>query len=170
MDKKLVKLLNKQISIELYSSHLYLQMKAAASRMGLNNTCDFFTAQAEEERHHADLIIEHLLDRGEHPIIDAIDKPKNDFESVGELFKDALAHEELITNTFNSLSKLAHEKGDYVTVTWISKFIEEQLEEMKLFQTLVDTLNLLSETGTSPFFFDKEVGIIRDKIEKEAQL
>ena len=75
LDKKVVELLNQQITKEFYSAYLYLDFSNYYYNQGLDGFGNWYKIQAQEERDHAMLIIQYLQNNGEAVVLEAIDKP-----------------------------------------------------------------------------------------------
>lgn len=60
LSKNLLKKLNKQVTLEFYSSNLYLQMSAWCDHKGLNGAAKFLRAHAAEEMQHMHKIFDYI--------------------------------------------------------------------------------------------------------------
>lgn len=75
LNKTVVDLLKRQVNKEWYSAYLYLQFANTLSHMGLDGFANWYQVQAQEERDHAQLFNQYLLNNGEAVELEAIDKP-----------------------------------------------------------------------------------------------
>lgn len=149
--------LNKQITLEFFSSNLYLQMSAWCEDQHYDNSAAFLRKHALEERQHMEKFYNYVLDAGAYPKLDAIAAPKTDFVSLKEIFEHALAHEIAITKAINELVDVALNEKDYTTFSFLQWFVQEQHEEQKVFNTILGKFNLIGEDTKSLYFIDKEV-------------
>ena len=65
LNMEITKLLNEQINKELYSAYLYMDMANYYADQGLNGFENWFFVQTQEERDHAMLFRQYLLNNGE---------------------------------------------------------------------------------------------------------
>lgn len=79
MSQTLREAMNDQIRHELYSAYLYLSMAAYFEAMNLPGFAHWMRVQAREEVGHAMKFFDHLCDRGERVILQAIEQPPVDF-------------------------------------------------------------------------------------------
>lgn len=117
MPEKLKKAFNDQVTMELASANAYLQMSSYLSQENF------------EERPHADLFLEFILDRRGVVTISEVAAPKADFTSALNAFETALAQEEAVTAAIHDLYRMASELGDLSSFPFLQDFISEQNEE-----------------------------------------
>ena len=76
----------------------------------------FFYRQAVEERGHAMMMIQYLLDAGERPIVPGVAAPRTDFADVVEPIRIALEQERRVTDQISGLAAIARtQRGDRLT-------------------------------------------------------
>lgn len=153
---KVEDILVQQIGKEIYSSNLYLSMASWADRNGLEGTANWLYAQAEEEKIHMLKFVQYINDRGGKATIGAIDAPPAEFDTVHDLFKEVLEHEEMISNCINEIVGTTIEQKDFTTNQWVQWFVDEQIEEEKSVRGIIDKLKLIGESGNL-YHFDKDV-------------
>lgn len=129
LSKRIEDLLNNQIKNELYSSYLYLSMSAWLTNYGLTGYAHWFRVQAMEERDHALIFYNYILQTNARVHLYAVDEPNFDFASVEELLKLNLSHEEYVTSLIYKIAAAAQEEGDFKTSEMIKWFVTEQVEE-----------------------------------------
>ncbi len=158
LSKKLEKALNEQITHELESAYVYLAMCAYFEAQNLLGMAHWMRLQAQEEVGHAMKIFDFINDRGGRVELGAIAKPPFEFKSPLEVFQKALAHERKITGLINQLYDLADDEDDYPTEVMLQWFIDEQVEEEKSAQEVIDHLKLIGESGAGIFLLDRQLG------------
>ena len=158
MDKKLEKLINEQITKEYYSSYLYLSMAAYFESMGLTGFTAWMKIQAEEEMIHMRMFFTYVNERGGRVILESIDKPPADFESIKDVFEQTLEHEKLVTASINNLYKVSKDINDNASTIFLQWFITEQVEEEKNAKDIIDRLALIKENPMGILMLDKELG------------
>ena len=157
LNDRMLKGLNEQITKELYSSYLYLQMAAWLDDHSFPGMAGWMKTQAQEEISHAMIFYNYVDERGGFVELGAIDKPQAAFESVKAIFESTLEHEQKVTASINALMDLAVELKDYATRNRLEWFIEEQVEEESNAQGILDKVNLIG-SGHGLFMLDKELG------------
>lgn len=150
--------LNEQITKELYSSYLYLQMAAYLDDQNLRGFATWMKAQAQEEIAHAMIFYNYVNERGGRVVLGPIEQPPTDFTSPLDVFEKTLAHEKLVTASINSLMDLAVEEKDYATRNRLEWFIGEQVEEEANPAEIIGKLNLIGGKGGGLFMLDNELG------------
>ena len=156
MKDSLAKALNDQMNFEFYSAHVYLAMAAYCSGDSLDGFANFFIVQAEEERFHAMKIYKFLNDRGRRATLLALDEPNNDYKSVLDAFEQGYAHEQKNTQRFYELSDLAMNDREHATINFLKWFIDEQVEEEALFDSIINKLKRIDKDSNAFYMLDSE--------------
>ena len=89
--------LNEQIAHEYGAHQQYVAIAVWFDAQTLPRLAAFFYAQALEERDHAMMMVQYLLDQGVDPLIPGIDAPKNGFGDIVEPVQLALDQEKRVT-------------------------------------------------------------------------
>ena len=156
ISKKMQDAFNAQITAELYSSNLYLNMAFWLRKEGWKGFAQWMFKQSDEEKGHALDMANFVLDRGGEVTVDAIDKPKATFKDPKDVFEQTLAHEQWVTERINELADVADELKDRASSNFVGKYIDEQVEEEK---SVRDILNLfLHRDGHTVATIDDIVG------------
>src|SRR4028119_2081804 len=92
-----VERLNEQIGHELAASQQYLAIAVYYDDDTLPRLATFFYAQAMEERNHALMMVQYLLDAGAEAPIPGVAAPQNGFGDVVEPVELALAQEQRVS-------------------------------------------------------------------------
>jgi len=159
MKKEIEEILNAQIEKEGYSSHLYLAMASWADANGFAGTSAWLYTQAEEERTHMLKFVKYINERGGKATIGALQTPPAEFNSIKEIFKLVLEHEEMITNSINEIVAVCQQQKDFTTQNWVQWFVNEQIEEERNARTILDKLNLIGDG--SLYLFDRDIMTLR---------
>jgi ferritin len=122
--------LNEQIAYEYGAHQQYVANAVWFDAQTLPQLAAFFYAQALEERGHAMMMVQYLLDQGVDPVIPGIEAPKNGFADIVEPVQLALDQEKRVTEQINALAGSAREHGDYAGEQFMQWFIKEQVEEV----------------------------------------
>ncbi len=156
MDKKLLKVLNEQVTAEFFAAQLYLSMSAYYENKGLSGFANWMRIQFQEEQEHALKIYDYILSRGEDVELGGMEKPKCSWESENEVMKEALAHEQKVTSMINNIMDIAQDVKDYPTINLMNWFIDEQVEEEANVEYLISQLEYISSKG-SILILDREL-------------
>ncbi len=80
MDPKMLAELNQQIMEETYSAYIYHAMAAGLEHTGYKGMATWMRVQAREEKIHADIFYNFILERGEKVELWAIEKPPSTWD------------------------------------------------------------------------------------------
>jgi len=150
--------LNEQITMELGSAYLYLAMAAYCESINFPGTAHWLEVQAQEEIGHAMKIYGHVNDRGGRVVLKAIPEPVQEYASPLAVFEAVLAHEQKITAAIHKLYALAVEQKDYASLPLLQWFIDEQVEEEKSADEVLQKLRMAGESKSALLFIDSQLG------------
>jgi len=148
--------LNEQMNFEFYSAHVYMAIAGYCSAESLDGFANFFIVQAEEERFHAMKIYKYLNDRGKRVELTGFDAPNNSYNSVLEAFEHAYEHEQEVTRRIYHLSDLAMNDREHATIQFLKWFIDEQVEEEAMFDSIINKLKRIDKDSNAFFMLDTE--------------
>ena len=148
--------LNVQINNEMASSYNYLAMSAYFETTPYAGFASWMRNQSEEERVHAMKFYDYLIDRDGRISLKCIDEPIRDFKSIIDVFAESLRQEQSVTTQINQLYEIAWEEKDFTTVDFLGFFLEEQVEEEKTAQDMVDRVTLAADSPAALLQLDSE--------------
>jgi ferritin len=122
--------LNEQIRNEFSASQQYIAVAAYYDSQSLPQLAAHFYRQAVEERNHAMMMVQYLLDADADVVTPGIDAPQTDFADAVAPVALALAQEKRVTQQIIELVKLAREEGELVGEQFLHWFLQEQREEV----------------------------------------
>lgn len=158
MDKKLYKVMNDQVTKELFSAYLYLSMAGYFESKGLSGMAHWMKVQANEEVSHGMKIFGYMNDRGDRVILGSFEKPEFEFKSVRDVFEKALAHEKKVTASINNIYAVATGVEDYAAKVFLQWFLDEQVEEEKNAVDILTKLDYIKDNSMGLLMLDKELG------------
>jgi ferritin len=158
MDTELEKAFNQQITIEFEASMVYRQLAIEMEAMDLPGMAAWLRHQADEEIVHANKFIDHLVDRGNHPVIGAVAAPQTTVGSVLECFTAALEHEHKVSESIRELYRRADAAGDLDSRPLLMWFLSEQVEEEATVNEIVGRVTLINDDGPGLLRLDGELG------------
>jgi bacterioferritin B len=122
--------LNEQVGHEFAASQQYVAIAVHYDAQTLPRLAAHFYRQAVEERNHAMMIVQYLLDADEHVEIPGVAEPQTEFADVVEPVRLALEQEKRVTEQISDLAQLARSEGDLVGEQFLHWFLQEQREEV----------------------------------------
>lgn len=158
LHQEISKLLNEQIMKEFYSAYLYLDMANHYSDQNLNGFENWFYIQMQEERDHAMLFRQYLLNNDESVTLLPIAAPDKKFETLKDPLLYTLEHEREVTASINTIYEATYTHNDYRTRQFLDWFIKEQGEEEKNSTDLIKRFELFGEDAKSLYMLDSELG------------
>ena len=132
-----VQKLNDQLGYEFGAHQQYVAIATYYDALTMPRTAALFYAQALEERDHAMMMVQYLLDADEVPRIPALEAPRMDFADVVEPVRAALEQEKRVTEQINELTRIAREAFDFASDQFMQWFIKEQVEEVSKMSDLL---------------------------------
>ncbi len=129
--------LNEQIGHEFAASQQYVACAVYYDAETLPRLAGFFYAQALEEREHAMMMVQYLLDTDGEVAIPGVAAPVSAFEDVGAPIALALDQERRVSAQINELAALARSENDFTSEQFMQWFIKEQVEEVATMSDLL---------------------------------
>jgi ferritin len=150
-DTKFHGLLGDQVRSELGAAQQYLAIAVYFDSADLPQLAAFFYRQSVEERNHAMMLVQYLIDRGVPAEIPAVDPVRNSFDTARDAIGLALDLERSVTEQISRLAATARDEGDYLGEQFLGWFLKEQVEEVALMTTLV---RIAERAGTDLFHLE----------------
>ncbi|WP_457186957.1 ferritin [Nocardioides sp. P5_E3] len=129
--------LNAQIGNELAAHNQYLACAIYYDALTMPRMAAFFYEQALEERGHAMMMVQYLVDTDSEVVIPAVDAPTSTFADLVAPVELALAQERAVTDQVNGLLRIAREESDFASEQFMQWFIKEQVEEVATMSDLL---------------------------------
>jgi bacterioferritin B len=129
--------LNEQIANEFAAHQQYVACAVYYDSQALPQLAAFFYRQALEERTHAMMMIQFLLDTDSEVATPGVQAPRTGFADVVEPVALALEQERRVSEQINALAATAREGGDYTSEQFMQWFIAEQIEEVATMSDLL---------------------------------
>ena len=134
---RFVQQLNTQIGNELAAHNQYLACAVYYDALTMPRMAAFFYGQAIEERDHAMMMVQYLLDTDTDVVIPGVEAPVSSFSDVVGPVSLALEQEKRVTDQINGLLKIAREESDFASEQFMQWFIKEQVEEIATMSDLL---------------------------------
>jgi ferritin len=137
--------LNEHIGREFAASQQYVAIAVYYDAETLPNLAAHFYRQAVEERNHAMMMVQYLLDADEEISVPGVEQPITRFSDPVAPVALALEQEKRVTAQISGLAALARKEGDLVAENFLQWFLKEQLEEVASMTALMTTVQRASE-------------------------
>jgi ferritin len=149
--------LNEQIGNEFAASQQYVACAIYYDALTMPQMAALFYRQAHEERDHAMMMVQYLLDADARISVPGIAAPQSAFDDVVAPVRLALEQERRVTTQINELTGIARAELDFASDQFMQWFIKEQVEEIA---RMSDLLTVVSRAS-------KDVEAIEDWVSRE---
>jgi ferritin len=129
--------LNEQIAYEFAAEQQYIAIAVHYDAETLPRLATLFYKQAIEERNHAMMMVQYLLDRDATVSIPGHDAPRGEFGDVVDPIALSLEQEKRVGEQIEALSQLARDQKDYASEQFMFWFLKEQVEEVAKMSSLL---------------------------------
>ncbi|MBV9916613.1 MAG: ferritin [Solirubrobacterales bacterium] len=134
---RFVERLNEQIAHEFAASQQYIANAIYYDGQTLPRLAAFFYAQAVEERNHAMMMVQYLLDADAKVTVPGVQAPETEFADAVAPVALALEQERRVSDQIATLMGLARDEGDYLSEQFVQWFLKEQVEEVATMSSLL---------------------------------
>ena len=145
--------LNEQIGYELGASNQYVAIAVYYDAETLPLLAAHFYRQAVEERNHAMMLVQFLLDADEPVRVPGVEAPTTEFADAVLPVALALEQEKRVTGQISALAALARQEGELVGEEFLNWFLKEQREEVS---SMSDLLKLVERAAESNLLLAEE--------------
>ncbi len=130
-------LMQDQVRNEFSASQQYIALAVWFDDQDLPQLAAHFYRQSVEERNHAMMLVQYLLDRDVKVFIPGVDAVETEFGSVTAPIKLALEQEREVTRQIEALFRAARAEDDALGEQFMLWFLKEQVEEVASMTTLL---------------------------------
>jgi len=139
--------LNEQVANEFAASQQYVAIAVYYDTETLPQLAAHFYRQALEERNHAMMLVQYLLDADLPVRIPAVEGPRIEFGDAVSPVALALEQERTVTDQISRLAALAREEDELVGAQFLDWFLKEQREEVSSMSDLLAIVTRASESN-----------------------
>ena len=143
--------LNQQIAYEFAASQQYVANAVYYDAQTLPRLAAFFFAQAVEERNHAMMMVQYLLDADATVTIPGVAAPETAFSDIVAPVGLALEQERRVSDQIGELMGVARQENDYLSEQFVQWFLKEQVEEVSSMSSL---LAVVERSIDAPMFVE----------------
>jgi ferritin len=151
-EKSFAAALNEQIANEFAASMQYVGAAVHYDAETLPRLAAFFYRQAAEERDHAMMMVQYLLDTDEEVKVPDIESKQSRFDDAVAPVKMALEQERRVGEEIYALFELALETKDYRAEQFMQWFVKEQVEEVS---TMTDLLTVVERSADNALLVEE---------------
>jgi ferritin len=155
---EVIQALNDQIREELNSAYIYLALSADMEAQNLSGAAAWFRKQSSEEQEHAMKLYEYINDLGGLVVLQALPQPASGTKTLKDAFTKSLNHEKHISSCIHNLVRLARKHDDIPTETFLTWFVNEQVEEEKTAADILAKIEMTGSSTGSQFLIDRDLG------------
>lgn len=152
-----LKAFNAQINAEMHSAYLYLSMCAWFEDRGLSGFANWMKVQYQEELSHSLKFFDYVNERSGRVVLEPIAEVPTDFASIIDVFEKTLEHEQKVTALIDNLVDVAVAASDHASQSFLQWFVDEQVEEEKNVNGILDDLRLIDGQGNGLFMMNREL-------------
>jgi ferritin len=145
--------LNEQVAREFAAAQQYVAIAVHYDRETLPGLAAHFYRQALEERNHAMMIVQYLLDSDEPVRVPGVEAPQTEFPDVVAPVTLALEQEKTVTEQIVQLARVARDEGELVGEQFLHWFLQEQREEVS---SMSDLLSIVERANASNILLAEE--------------
>lgn len=145
--EKFAEAVNRQIGNELAAAQQYMAAAVYYDSETLPQLAGFFYRQALEERNHAMMMVQFLIDTDEKAVIPGVEAPEMKFPDIVAPVAMALEQEKRVGAEIDDLFKLAREGGYFQGEQFLQWFLKEQVEEVA---SMTDLLAVVERAKEDP--------------------
>lgn len=158
LSKVVQEALNDQINTEFYSSYNYLAMSAYCERVNFRGCATWLRAQSQEEYMHGIKLYNFLVARNGRVALREIKSPLTDYDSIPQVFTQALQQELDVSQRIDALYELAFKEKAFAALVELQWFISEQVEEERTARDIVAKFELVKNDPSALLDLDRELG------------
>jgi bacterioferritin B len=148
---RFVERLNEQIGYEFAASQQYIAVAVHYDAETLPRLAAFFYAQALEERNHAMMMVQYLLDADADVTIPGVAAPETTFADIVAPVALSLEQEKRVSDQIATLVGVAREEGDFQSEQFMQWFLKEQVEEVA---SMSDLLKVVERSADTPMHIE----------------
>ncbi|NQV11530.1 MAG: ferritin [Cyanobacteria bacterium] len=145
------------LSMELNASSAYWALAIWFAEREFRGFSLYFKQESDQERGHAGIFADYLVGRGQPVALDAIDKPRQIWESLEEVFAAVFQIETEVTTSLQQLYSLAERSGDVRTTVFLDPLIEKQTGAEAESAHLLGRLRLCDNNPAALLLLDGEL-------------
>jgi ferritin len=150
--------LNEQINTEFASAYAYLAMSAYCERQNFRGCAHWLRLQSNEEYAHGIKLYNFMTARNAKVVFKQIPAPQTDYDSIVDVFKQAMDQEMAVSQRLDALYELAFKEKNFAALVELQWFITEQVEEEHTAREILAKFQLVKNDPSALLDLDRELG------------
>lgn len=128
MDGALLEGLQQHLTMERQASAAYWALAIWFGERELRGFCRYLKAEASNEQHHAGLVADYLVARGQTVLLEAVAPPRQHWQDAEEVFSAIFQMEAEVTSSLQQLYAMAERAGDVRTTVFLDPIVQGQID------------------------------------------
>ena len=120
--------LQQHLTMERQASAAYWALAVWFAERELRGFAHFLKQEAADEQHHAGLVADYLIARGQTVSLQALSAPRQKWSDAEEIFAAVFQMEADVTTSLQQLYALAERAGDVRTSVFLDPIVQGQIE------------------------------------------
>ncbi|MFT8889281.1 MAG: ferritin [Ethanoligenens sp.] len=150
-------LIEDQVNYEFFSAYIYLGIHVYYADKNLNGFANWFQIQTQEERDHAMLMVQYLLNNGATVKLPEVHAVVSQYKTFDAPLKAAYEHELAVTSRIHNIYDAALAAKDFRTTQFLDWFVKEQGEEEKNIEDIIKRYDLFANDTKGLYNLDAEL-------------
>lgn len=127
MDNALLEGLQQHLTMERQASASYWAMAIWFAERELRGFCHYLKGESSNEQHHAGLVADYLVARGQTVLLDSVAPPRQQWRDTEEIFGAIFQMEADVTSSLQQLYAMAERAGDVRTTVFLDPIVQGQI-------------------------------------------
>lgn len=128
MDAALLEGLQQHLTMERQASAAYWALAIWFGERELRGFCRYLKGEASNEQHHAGLVADYLVARGQTVLLEAVAPPRQHWSNAEEVFSAIFQMEVEVTSSLQQLYAMAERAGDVRTTVFLDPIVQGQID------------------------------------------
>ena len=128
MPSDLLVALNEHLTMERQAGAAYWALAIWFAERELRGFSHFLKQEAADEQHHAGLIADYLIARGQSVTLEPLAAPRQNWSDPEEIFSSVFQMEAEVTTSLHQLYALAEGCGDVRTTVFLDPIVQGQID------------------------------------------
>jgi len=157
MDTALLEGLREHLTLERKSSATYWALAIRFAERELRGFSGYLKQESDSEQHHAGLVADYLIARGQTVPLEDLPAPRQQWSSVEEIFAALFHMEADVTSSLQQLYGMAERAGDVRTTVFLDPMVQSQIEAENEAAHLLGRVRLSQNHPAALLLIDNEL-------------
>lgn len=158
MEAALLEGLQQHLTMERQASAAYWAMAIWCAERELRGFCRYLKGEASNEQHHAGLVADYLVARGQTVLLEPVASPRQQWRDPEELFAAIFQMEADVTASLQQLYAMAERAGDVRTTVFLDPIVQGQIDAEHEAAHLLGRIRLAQGNPAALLVIDGELG------------